>query len=65
MLEEVLPAGSAAGPTDYQLVERLDGERGRSEVVAARGHPAVGPLDPDALVEAFLDAIGGGDGGER
>jgi hypothetical protein len=28
-------------------------------------HPGVGPLDESAVRETFLDAIGGGSGGER
>ena len=64
VLEEVLPSRFGGRPTDYQLVERLDGERGRPEVRLIV-HPALGPIEEAALVETFLDAIGGGSGGER
>ena len=61
VLEEVLPGRFGGGAADYQLIEDAAGE-------AADGaprlrllvHPAVGPVDPDALVSAFLAAVGGG-----
>ena len=63
VLEEVLPARFGGTPTDYQLVEheRDDGQPGLSLLV----HPALGPLDKSALAEAFLDALGHGDGAEH
>jgi hypothetical protein len=62
VLEEVLPARFGGGPTDYQLLEDEDsGGRPRLRLVA---HPAVGPLDERALVDAFLRALGRGDGAE-
>jgi hypothetical protein len=64
VLEEVLPARFGGNPTDFQLVERLDDGRARPEVLLLV-HPALGPLDEPAVAEVFLDAIGGGSGGER
>jgi hypothetical protein len=62
VLEEVLPARFGGGPLDYQLVEAVDGDgRGALRLVV---HPGVGPLDPGALVDAFLAALGG-DGADR
>jgi hypothetical protein len=63
VLEEVLPARFGGGPTDYQLAEEegADGQPRLRLVV----HPAVGPLDADALIEAFLAEIGSGAGAER
>jgi hypothetical protein len=63
VLEEVLPARFGGGPTDYQLLEdeAADG-RPRLRLLV---HPAVGPRDPAALVEAFLAAISGGEGAAR
>jgi hypothetical protein len=64
VLEETLPARFGGEPTDYQLMERLDGETGRP-ALQLRIHPRVGSIDDRAVVDAFLEAIGGGDGGER
>jgi hypothetical protein len=64
VLEETLPARFGGQPTDYQLVERLDGERGRPQVTLVVS-PALGPIDESAVIDAFFDAIGGGGGGER
>ena len=63
VLEEVLPARFGGGPTDYQLAEEegADGQPRLRLVV----HPAVGPLDADALIEVFLAEIGSGAGAER
>jgi hypothetical protein len=62
VLEEVLPARFGGGPLDYQLVEAVDGDgRGALRLVV---DPAVGPLDPGALVDAFFAALAG-DGAER
>ena len=64
VLEETLPARFGGEPTDYQLVERSDGETDRP-ALRLRIHPRVGSIDDRAVIDAFLDAIGGGDGGER
>ncbi len=64
VLEETMPARFGGRPADWQLVERLDGERARPEVVLVVD-PSVGGLDADAVADAFLAAIGGGSGGER
>ena len=63
VLEEVLPARFGGGPTDYQLAEE-DGADGQPRLGLVV-HPAVGPLDADALIEAFLAEIGSGAGAER
>src|SRR5207248_3965256 len=62
VLEEVLPARFGGGRTDYQLIEEV--EKGRS-ALRLLVHPEVGPLDPEAVADAFLRAIGGGSGVER
>ncbi|MGH7178229.1 MAG: hypothetical protein ACREJC_12685 [Tepidisphaeraceae bacterium] len=63
VLEEVLPARFGGSPMDYQLLE----EEGDSS--APRVHLLVnstlGPLNEAAVADVFLEAIGGGDGGER
>jgi len=64
VLEEVMPARFGGRPADWQLVEALDRDRARPEVVLVVD-PSVGTLDPDVVADAFLDAIGGGTGGER
>ena len=63
ILEEVLPRRFGGGPTDYQLVEeeRDDGRPALRLCV----HPQVGPVDPEAITEAFLSGIGHGSGAER
>jgi hypothetical protein len=60
VLEEVLPRRFGGGPLDYQLVEEetVAGD----PVVRLRVHPAIGPLAAEAVVGAFLDAIGPGRG---
>jgi len=63
VLEEVLPARFGGGPTDYQLVEN-ETEDGRARLRLLI-HPAIGPLDAEAVVEAFLTGIGPGTEGER
>ena len=64
VLEEVLPRRFGGSPTDYQLMERLDDHRARPEVRLLVS-PALGDLDPAAVGDAFLSAVGGGSGGER
>ena len=63
VLEEVLPERFGGGPTDYQLVEEEDAE-GRPGL-RLLVDPAVGPLAPDAVTEAFLSAIGAGQGAQQ
>src|SRR5262249_5184713 len=60
VLEERLPARFGGGPTDYQLIEEEDEGRQRSLRLVV--HPGVGPLDPRAVSEAFLAAIGSSSG---
>ncbi|HET6340925.1 MAG TPA: hypothetical protein VFG78_01945 [Gemmatimonadota bacterium] len=64
VLEETLPTRFGGKPTDYQLLERANGPAGRPQL-RLRVHPRVGPLNDREVVDAFLDAIGGGDSGER
>jgi hypothetical protein len=63
VLEEVLPRRFGGGRTDYQLVE-MENETGRSKLVLL-AHPDIGPLEADAVAEAFLQAIGAGSGAEH
>jgi hypothetical protein len=58
LLEETLPARFGGSPTDYQLVEEeaADGQ----PRLRLRVHPAVGPLDSAALLEALLNGLGAG-----
>lgn len=63
VLEDVLPRRFGGGPTDYQVVEE-ENEQGRP-VLRLLVHPRVGPVDPDRVVSAFLDAISVGSGAER
>ena len=63
VLDESLPARFGGGPTDYQLVEEEGGDgRPRLRLLV---HPKLGPLDADAVTDAFLGAIDGGSGAER
>ena len=64
VLEEVLPARFGGSPTDYQLLETLDGARARPEV-RLLVNPVLGDIDSAALSDVFFNAIGGGTGGER
>jgi hypothetical protein len=63
VLERALPARFGGGPTDYQLVEE-ESDAG-DPVVRLLVHPAVGPLEPDRVVETFLAEIGAGSGTAR
>jgi hypothetical protein len=58
VLESELPARFGGAPTDYQLVED-EAEDGRARV-RLFVHPRVGPLEPSAIAEAFLVAVGSG-----
>ena len=62
-LEDTLPGRFGGGPTDYQIVE--DEDAGGHPLIRLRVHPRLGPIDPQALAEALLSAIGGGQGVER
>jgi hypothetical protein len=63
VLEEVLPARFGGSPTHYQLIETEtdDGQPHLRLLV----HPAVGPVDPDTVRDAFLGAIAPGSAGEQ
>jgi hypothetical protein len=63
VLESVLPARFGGGPTDYQLVE--DETVSGDPRIRLLVHPAAGPMDPSAVAEAFLSAVGSGGGAER
>jgi hypothetical protein len=63
VLDETLPARFGGSAVDYQLREE------ESESAGARlsllVHPDVGPLDPEAVADAFLQALGRGSDVER
>jgi hypothetical protein len=63
VLEEVLPARFGGGPTDYQLVE--DSTATGPPVLRLLVNPQVGALDEALVLDAFLRAVGGGQGVER
>jgi hypothetical protein len=63
VLEEVLPACFGGGPTDYQVEEEEDGE-GRSRL-RLLVHPAVGPVEPAAVIDVFLSALGDGSSAQQ
>ena len=63
VLEDVLPARFGGGPTHYQLVEK-EGRDGRP-LLRLLVHPAVGPVDPAAVANAFFTAIGAGSNAAR
>jgi hypothetical protein len=63
ILEDVLPRRFGGGPTDFQLVE-TEGEHGEPRLRLVV-HPSLGPIDPAAVADAFLDAVGPGSGVER
>jgi hypothetical protein len=55
VLDQVLPARFGGDPTDYQLIEEeSDDGSVRLRLVV---DPRLGPLDHEALVDAFLDAL--------
>ena len=58
VLEEVLPARFGGAGDDYQVVE-TEGTEGilRLELIVS---PRVGPVDPEQVREAFLEALGDG-----
>jgi hypothetical protein len=60
VLEEVLPARFGGSPIHYQLVEE-EGDGGRP-LLRLLVHPSVGPIDPHAIADAFLSAVGAGPG---
>ena len=63
VLESVLPGRFGGGPTDYQLLEEeMPGGAPRLRLLV---HPRVGTLRPDVVADAFLGAIGAGNGAER
>jgi hypothetical protein len=63
VLEEVLPRRFGGGPTDYQLVEEETSQgQPRLRLLVS---PSVGSLDPSAVSDAFLAAIGTGSGTAR
>jgi len=63
VLEEILPARFGGSLLDYQLAEEENpaGEPRLRLLIS----PSVGPLDPLAVKEVFLEAIGRGSGAER
>ena len=63
ILEEVLPRRFGGGPTDYQLVEEETPDGGAR--IRLLVHSALGPVKPDDVVDAFLNALGSGSSAER
>jgi hypothetical protein len=63
VLDEVLPGRFGGGPGDYQLLEE-EGDDGAPRV-RLLVHPAIGPLNADAVVDTFLTALGDRPGAER
>jgi hypothetical protein len=63
ILEEILPRRFGGGPTDFQLVE-MEGDRGEPRI-RLLVNPSLGALDPGAVADAFLGALGPGSGVER
>jgi hypothetical protein len=58
VLEEALPAKFGGAPTDYQICEEETPD-GRADVVLVV-NPALGPLDDQRLIDAFINALGDG-----
>jgi hypothetical protein len=54
VLDETLPSRFGGGPGDYQLVEDDASNDRRLRLLV---HPAVGPVDPHAVVETFVSAL--------
>jgi len=63
VLEEVLPGRFGGTALDYQL-EEGEREDGTPEILIII-NPSVGPLDDQAVVRVFLEAVGRGSGAER
>jgi hypothetical protein len=63
VLDETLPARFGGSAVDYQL--REDKGEGGAARLRLLVHPRVGPLDPAAVADAFLEALGRGSGAER
>ena len=63
VLEATLPARFGGGPGDYQLVESEAPDGGAALRLLV--DPELGPVDPMAVGEAFLEAVGKGSGVER
>jgi hypothetical protein len=63
VLERVLPERFGGAPIDYQLVED-EAEDGQPRLRLLI-HPSVGEMDPAAVTEVFLTAIGHGSGTEH
>ena len=63
VLEHILPGAFGGTALDYQLVES-ESPDGTPEVVIVAS-PALGPLDDQKVIAAFLEAIGRGSGAER
>jgi hypothetical protein len=63
ILDQMLPARFGGGPTHYQVIEEQgpDGQPRLRLLV----DPAVGPVDPTAVAEAFLAAVSRGSGIEH
>jgi hypothetical protein len=59
----MLPARFGGGPTDYQLIHD-EGPEGQARV-RLLVHPALGPLDPETVAEAFIGAMSQGSGAEH
>jgi hypothetical protein len=64
VLEQLLPARFGGAPTDYQLVEIMDGEEMRPRVDLIV-HPRLPDIDDGVVSDFFLSSIGGGRSGER
>lgn len=63
VIEHVLPERFGGSALDYQLLER-ERPDGTPEVVIVAS-PSVGPLDPETVVDAFLESVGRGSGAEK
>jgi len=56
ILEDILPRRFGGGPIDYQLLEEeADDAQPRLRLLV---HPSVGPVDANAVCQAFLAALG-------